>query len=126
MSSEVLARMQQAMTDHNLEALVACFAEDYDCEMPMHPSLSFVGRDNVRKNWTGLFAHVPDLKASVLRSAQDGGLLWSEWEMTGSAVDGVGYLARGVAILRVEDDQVAWARFYLDPVSDAPAGPLSG
>jgi hypothetical protein len=24
----------------------------------------------------------------------------------------------GVAILRVEDDRFAWARFYLDPVDD--------
>jgi ketosteroid isomerase-like protein len=120
-SAEVLDRMQQAMTAHDLEALVACFAEDYNCEMPMHPALSFVGRDNVRRNWTGLFAHVPDLKASVLRSAHDRDLLWSEWEMTGTTVAGAGYLARGVAILRVEDGQVAWARFYLDPVDDVSA-----
>jgi ketosteroid isomerase-like protein len=120
-AAAVLDRMQQAMTGHDLEALVACFAEHYDCEMPMHPSHSFVGRDNVRRNWTGLFAHVPDLKASVLRSADDGDLLWSEWEMTGTTVAGPGYLARGVAILRVEDDQVAWARFYLDPVEETSA-----
>jgi hypothetical protein len=37
-SAEVLDRMQQAMTAHDLEALVACFAEDYDCEMPTHPA----------------------------------------------------------------------------------------
>ena len=122
-SAEVLNRMQQAMTAHDLEELVACFAEDYDCEMPMHPSLSFTGRDNVRRNWTALFAHVPDLKASVLRSADGGDLLWSEWEMTGTATDGSGYLARGVAILRIADGQVAWARFYLDPVEDAKSGP---
>ncbi|HEX3752616.1 MAG TPA: nuclear transport factor 2 family protein [Streptosporangiaceae bacterium] len=120
-SAEVLDRMQQAMTAHDLEALVACFAEDYDCEMPTHPALSFVGRDNVRRNWTGLFAHVPDLKASVLRSAHDRDLLWSEWEMTGTTVAGGGYLARGAAILRAEDGQVAWARFYLDPVEDPSA-----
>ena len=52
-SAEVLDRMQQAMTAHDLEALVACFAGDYECEMPMHPALSFVGRDNVRRTGPG-------------------------------------------------------------------------
>jgi SnoaL-like domain len=65
-----------------------------------------------------IFGHVPDLKASVLRSAEDGGLLWSEWEMTGTTTAGAGDLARGVAILRIEDDRVTWARFYLDPVEE--------
>ena len=110
------------MSAHDLEALVDCFAEDYHCEIPLHPSRSFTGRAHVNRNWSGLFTLVPDLQARVLRSTQDGDEVWSEWEMTGTATDGSRYLARGVAILGISGDRVAWARFYLDPVDDQPAG----
>jgi hypothetical protein len=63
-----------------------------------------------------MFRRVPDIEARVLRSVEDGDTLWSEWEMIGTATDGVDFRAGGVTILRVEDDRFAWARFYLDPV----------
>ena len=40
--------------------------------------------------------------------------------MTGTTTDGANFRTGGVAILRVEDDRFAWARFYLDPVDDKP------
>jgi hypothetical protein len=46
--------------------------------------------------------------------------VWSEWEMTGTTTEGVDFRTGGVAILRIEDDRFAWARFYLDPVDDGP------
>jgi hypothetical protein len=57
--TEVLERMQRAMSAHDLEALVDCFAVGYHCEVPLHPSRSFTGQEHVRQNWSGLFAHVP-------------------------------------------------------------------
>ena len=82
------------------------------------PYLAPLKADHVRQNWTGLFHRVPDINARVLRSVEDGDTLWSEWEMTGTTTDGVNFRAGGVAILSVEDDRFAWARFYLDPVDD--------
>ena len=81
---------------------------------------TFIGNDHVSQNWAGLFGRVPDIKARVLRSVEDGDTLWSEWEMTGTTTDGVNFRAGGVAILGVEDDRFPWARFYLDPVDDEP------
>ena len=46
-----VARLQQATNAHDLEAIVACFAEDYVNETPVHPSRSFAGREQVRRNW---------------------------------------------------------------------------
>jgi hypothetical protein len=92
--TEVLKRMQRAMSAHDLEALVDCFAVDYHCEMPLHPSRSFTGQEHVHRNWSGLFTHVPDLEARVVRSDRDGDDVWSEWEMTGTATGGSRYLAR--------------------------------
>ena len=122
MATGTLERMLQAINAHDLVALVDCFANDYRCEVPLHPSRSFVGNDRVRQNWTGLFARVPDIKARVPRSVEHGDTLWSEWEMTGTTTDGVGYRAGGVAILGAKGGRFAWSRFYLDPVDDEPTG----
>jgi ketosteroid isomerase-like protein len=119
-ATETLERMLQAINSHDIDAMVGCFALDYRCEMPLHPFRSFVGNDHVRQNWTGLFRRVPDIEARVLRSVEDGDTLWSEWEMTGTTTDGVAFRVGGVAILGVEDDRFAWARFYLDSVDGEP------
>ena len=120
-ATETLQRMLQAINSHDLDAMVDCFAHDYRCEMPLHPSRSFVGDDQVRQNWTGMFARVPDIEARVLRSVEDGDTVWSEWHMTGTTTDGADFRTGGVAILGVEDGRFAWSRFYLDPVDDEPA-----
>ncbi|MFI6056251.1 nuclear transport factor 2 family protein [Streptomyces violascens] len=57
----ILRRMEQAMNAHDLDAFVDCFTEDFVSELPLHPEGNFAGPENVRKNWAGLFAHVPDL-----------------------------------------------------------------
>ncbi|MFD3584667.1 nuclear transport factor 2 family protein [Streptomyces sp. NPDC058683] len=114
--SAFLGDLQKAISTHDLEALVSCFTEDYRCDMPTHPARSFVGQDVVRENWAGLFTRVPDIEARVLRSVRDGDVIWSEWEMTGTTVEGTPQLLRGVVIVRVEGDRAAQANFYLDPV----------
>jgi ketosteroid isomerase-like protein len=118
-ATKTLERMLQAINSHDIDAMVDCFADDYRCEMPLHPSRSFVGNGHVRQNWAGIFHRVPDIKARVLRSVEDGDALWSEWDMIGTTTDGGDFRVGGVAILRVEDDRFVWARFYLDPVDNA-------
>ncbi len=66
-SSSLVDRLSQATNDHDLEGLVACFASDYRNETPAHPERGFVGNEQVRKNWTQIFAAVPDLTAKILR-----------------------------------------------------------
>lgn len=116
-ATQTLERMLQAINSHDISALVGCFARDYRCEIPLHPSRSFIDNDHVRQNWTGIVGRVPDIEARALRSVEDGDKVWSEWEMTGTTTDGVDFRTAGVAILGVEDDRFAWARFYLDPVN---------
>ena len=114
--STFLNDMQKAISTHDLEALVSCFTEDYRCDMPTQPARGFVGQEVVRKNWAGLFARVPDIEARVLRFVQDGDVIWSEWEMAGTTVEGALHLVRGVVIVRTEGDRASQANFYLDPV----------
>jgi ketosteroid isomerase-like protein len=109
-------RLLRATNDHDIDALVACFAEDYENETPAHPARSFRGRDQVRRNWEQIFAFVPDIRAVVLRSLVDGEIAWTEWEMTGTRQDGTAHHMRGVILFGVRDDLASWARFYLEPV----------
>jgi ketosteroid isomerase-like protein len=113
-------RLVQATNDHDLEALVACFAEDYENETPSHPARGFRGRGQVRRNWEQILTFVPDLRAEVIRTAVDGDVVWTEWEMMGTRRDGSAHRMRGVVIFSVGDGVAQWARFYLEPVD--PSG----
>jgi ketosteroid isomerase-like protein len=115
-STDVLRRMEKAMTAHDLDAFADCFTEDFRSEHPIHPARTFTGRVRMRSNWAGLFARVPDLVGTVLRSVADGDQVWSEWEIGGTTVDGERYLSRGVAILQLRGERIASVRFYLDDV----------
>jgi len=115
---EVLDRLLAAINAHELEAMVSCFAEDYANETPVHPPRGFRGQDQVRANWSQIFAAVPNIHARVVRSSVDGDTLWTEWEIAGDRADGARFLMRGVVIFGVVGDTIASARFYLEPVED--------
>lgn len=120
--SELLERLHGAVDAHDIEAVVSCFASGYRNETPAHPARSFVGRDQVRTNWSRIFAGIPDVRADVARSAVDGEVVWSEWELRGHRPDGAVQVLRGVIIFGVADDTFAWARFYLEPVDTGDRG----
>ncbi|MGB9376561.1 MAG: nuclear transport factor 2 family protein [Mycobacteriales bacterium] len=77
---ELLERLRNAINGRDLEGIVDCFAPDVRSEQPAHPSRSFVGNEQVRANWTQLFAGLPDLSAELVRWSQLDDEVWSEWE----------------------------------------------
>ena len=111
-------RLLQTTNAHDLDGLVACFADDYRNETPVHPARDFQGRAQVRRNWEQIFAFVPDIRAEMVRTAVDGDTLWSEWEMRGTRRDGTAHLMRGCIVFGVADAVISWARFYLEPVDE--------
>jgi ketosteroid isomerase-like protein len=115
----VVARLLEAINAHDLEAMVACFADDYVNEWPAHPQRGFRGNQQVRSNWSQIFAGVPDLRARLPRMVVDGDTVWAEWDLSGTRRDGAAHLMRGVAIYGVTADRIAWVRFYLEPVEEA-------
>ena len=117
-SAAVVQRLLAAINAHDLEAMVACFADDYVNEWPAHPQRGFQGRAQVRQNWSQIFAGVPDLQARLPRMAVDGDTVWAEWDMAGTRSDGGAFLMRGVSIFGVADGRLAWVRFYLEPVEE--------
>jgi uncharacterized protein (TIGR02246 family) len=119
---QVVARLQAAMNAHDVEAFVACFAEDYESVQPAHPDRAFRGREQVRANWSEVFTGVPDFRAEVVRVAAVGDTAWSEWRWQGTQTDGGRLDMAGVIVFGLRDDRVAWARLYVEPVEQQGAG----
>jgi len=114
----VVTRLRDAMNEHDLEALVDVFDPDFVSETPAHPQRTFRGADQVRRNWEGIFAGVPDLQADLLDAVVDGDTVWSEWEHRGTRPDGSPHVMRGVVIFGVSGGVATWARFYLEPMQE--------
>ena len=112
----VIERLRDVANAHDLEGIVACFAPHYRNETPLHPARGFVGREQVRRNWTQILAAIPDVSSVILASAVAGDAVWTEWEHRGTRPDGTAHLMRGVIVFTVRDGAIATARFYLEPV----------
>jgi ketosteroid isomerase-like protein len=118
----VIDRLLIATNAHDVDAIAACFADDYALESPLHPARSFRGREQVKKNWTQILGGVPELKARIVARAIDGDTIWTEWEMGGARRDGARQLMRGVFVFAVDESRglIRSGRMFLEPV-DASA-----
>jgi len=120
--AEMMNRLRSAMNAHDLDAFVACFAADYESRQPAHPNRDFHGSDQVRRNWEGVFAGVPDFAAElVLSVVADEGVEVGEWRWRGTHTDGSPFGMCGVIVAGVHDDRIAWARLYMEPVEQGGA-----
>ena len=107
--TEVIERLNAALNAHDIDAFVACFAQDYDSVQPAHPDRAFVGSEQVRKNWTEVFAGVPDFRSELIGITAEGGTVWSEWRWQGTGLD-----MAGVTVMGIRDGLIAWARLYME------------
>jgi len=112
-------RLRDAMNAHDIDALVDCFAEDYRSEQPAHPVRGFGGRDQVRANWSMIFAGVPNFSAELVRSGATGDVEWSEWRWAGDRADGNRLEMAGIIVMGVRDDRIATGSLYMEPVEAA-------
>ena len=117
-----MQRVQQAINNHDLDALADCFDANYESDFPAHPDRAFVGRTQMRKNWRQIFGAVPDIQAHLIRSAVEGETIWNEWEWKGTRPDGKQFLQRGVTIQGITDGRIQWARLYLEMVEEEGQG----
>lgn len=109
-------RLTAAQNAHDLEGMLACFHEDYRSEQPLFPARTFQGIDQVRANWSALLDAIPDFHSDVLRSAVDGDVVFAEVHWTGTKADGTPLEERGVIVMGILDDRIAWGRLYVDEV----------
>jgi ketosteroid isomerase-like protein len=119
---DVAAALSDAMNAHDIDAFVALFAPDYDSRQPAHPDRAFVGRDQVRTNWSAVFSGVPDFRAELVATAVEAETLWSEWRWHGTHEDGSRLEMAGVIVCGVQAGALTWARLYIEPVEQSGAG----
>ncbi|MEQ6901348.1 nuclear transport factor 2 family protein [Nocardioides sp. YIM 152588] len=114
--SSVLERLTRAQNDHDAVSFASYFTEGYRSEQPVHPGRAFTGREQVRENWTSVFAGVPDFRSELVASCRDGDVEWGEVHWWGHHVDGAVFEMRGVIIATIRDDRIAKARLFVDAV----------
>lgn len=109
----------EAVNNHDVEAIAACFATDYQDIEPAHPTRKVTGgREDVRKNFGIVVRSMPDLRLELLRIAEDAVTAWSELDWSGTRRDGSREHMRGVSIFGIPDGQIAWGRIYLESVEE--------
>ena len=119
---DVIDRLVVAMNAHDLDAVAGLIHEDYRSEQPAHPGRAFVGRAQMRANWAAMFAGIPDFRAEICRSVQDGDTTWSEWRWSGTRSDGQTFEVRGVTLFQISDDQIVAGWLYVEDVERDVAG----
>jgi hypothetical protein len=83
-------------------------------EQPAHPDRGFGDKEQVHKNWSGMFERFPDLEVEVLRQSTEGDVVWSEWHWSAT-----GLQMAGVTVIGIREDRIFWARLYMEPVEQA-------
>ena len=110
-------RLLAATNAHDVDAIVACFADGYVNETPCHPARGFSRTPAGAANWTSMLAAVPDLRADVVATATSrGASSGAQWEMRGDARDGTAFHLAGVIVFEVDGDLATACRFFLEPV----------
>jgi ketosteroid isomerase-like protein len=118
---DAIEQLRDAVNRHDLDAFLDCFDSGYRSEQPVHPDWAFTGREQVRQNWTAVFDGVPDIRAELLRSAEEGDARWAEWYWHVTRIDGTRLEMRGVTIFGIQHDRIVWGRLYMEDV-DRSAG----
>jgi ketosteroid isomerase-like protein len=114
--TDLIERLADAMNQHDLDGAVGLMHEDYRSEQPAHPGRAFVGRAQMRANWEAMFAGVPDFRADVLGSVQDGATAWTEWRWSGTRTDGLPLHMSGVTLFEIRDGVIVAGRLYMEDV----------
>lgn len=101
-----LERLLAAFNRHDLDAIMAFFADDAVLEAPRGPEAwgrRFVGKTAVREGLAGRFAGIPDVRYSEDRHwvSADRGV--SEWLLTGTTTAGERMAVRGCDLWEFRD-----------------------
>jgi steroid delta-isomerase-like uncharacterized protein len=104
---EVLQRVLDAFDAHDLDAIMAHFADDCVFESPRGPDRwgrRFVGREEVRRGLAARFEGIPDVAYGDGDHFVSGSRGVSEWTLTGTTVEGERIDVRGCDLWTFDDD----------------------
>ena len=113
---EVIQQMVERTNAHDLGGMAALMHKDYQSEQPFHPARGFGGRAQMKANWGAILAGVPDLRAEVPASVQDGDVVWSEWHWWGTTEQGQPFDLRAITQFTVRDGLVVRGRLFAELV----------
>jgi ketosteroid isomerase-like protein len=105
--------MLKAITDafdrHDLDGILANFADDAVFESPRGPHAwgqRFVGRQEIRDAFAARFSGIPDVRYQDDDHFVDGDRGVSEWTLSGTTTDGQRIEVRGCDLWTLRDGQV--------------------
>jgi ketosteroid isomerase-like protein len=124
----VVVRLHQAQNRHDVGALAACFAPDYQSAQSIQPDRALRGRDQVRTSWSIVFRDIPDFQADMLRVYSTGDTVWAEWRWHGTPAADERFNWHGITLFGIKDDQIAWGHCYMEPdqTADGAIGAVVG
>jgi ketosteroid isomerase-like protein len=106
-------RMLKAITTafdaHDLDGIVACFADDAVFEGPRGPDpwgQRYIGREAIRDAFAARFAGVPDIRYQHDAHFVDGDRGASEWTLSGTTTDGQRIEVRGCDLWTMRDGKI--------------------
>lgn len=97
-TAETLERVLDAFNRHDLDAIMALFAEDATLDTPRGPEpwgTRYVGKAKVREGLAARFTGIPDVHYSEDRHWVSGDYGVSEWLLTGTVPTGERIAVRG-------------------------------
>jgi ketosteroid isomerase-like protein len=103
---EMLRSIAAAFDGHDLDGILAHFADDAVFESPRGPDpwgLRFVGKDDIRRAFAGRFSGIPDVRYQKDDHFVDGDRGASEWTLSGTTVDGDRLEIRGCDLWTIRD-----------------------
>ena len=104
---DALRQVLAAFNAHDLDAIMAHFADDCVFEAPRGPDRwgrRFVGKDEVRRGLAARFECIPDVSYGEDDHFVSGNRGASEWTLTGTTVDGERIDVRGCDLSTFGDD----------------------
>ena len=108
-SMAMLEAIAKAFDEHDLDGIMAHFAEDAVFDGPRGTEAfgtRFVGRDAVREAFAGRFAGIPDVRYRDDSHFVDGDRGASEWTLSGTMTDGTRIEVRGCDLWTLRDGRV--------------------
>ena len=105
----ILEAICAAFDRHDLDGILAHFADDAVFESPRGPDRwgqRFVGKDAVREAFAGRFAGIPDIRYQDDEHFVDGDRGASEWTLSGTTTDGQRIEVRGCDLWTFRDGKV--------------------
>ena len=104
-----LEAVLDAFDRHDLDAIMAHFAEDCTFDMPRGKDpwgTRFVGKAAVREGLASRFKGIPDVRYGEARHFTAGDRGASEWTLTGTTVAGVRVNVRGCDLWEFRDGKI--------------------